>query len=180
MQVFHPVAGRAFYSLDPYHTADDGRSALHLHTGTSRGLQTDDVYLCWPIALFYTGPNAGDTGGCWVSANEYSCAHHVTLSPHKLWRATSIFNLWVQASVHINYTTKPTARVTMLKLKNVWKFLHISGGLEWIRCKVIKGTITWDGFYVKFVLSMLLLAHSPTTQSSNLAYLLKYWTKWKF
>jgi hypothetical protein len=29
-----------------------------------------------------------------VSANEYSCAHHVTWSPSKLWRSTSIFNLW--------------------------------------------------------------------------------------
>jgi hypothetical protein len=32
-------------------------------------------------------------GGCGVSANEYSCAHHVTWSPIKLWRSTSIFNL---------------------------------------------------------------------------------------
>jgi hypothetical protein len=30
---------------------------------------------------------------CGVSANEYSCAHHVTWSPNKLWRSTSIFNL---------------------------------------------------------------------------------------
>ncbi len=29
-----------------------------------------------------------------VSANEYSCAHHVTWSPNKPWRSTSIFNLW--------------------------------------------------------------------------------------
>jgi hypothetical protein len=28
-----------------------------------------------------------------VSANEYSCAHHVTWSPNKLWRSTSIFIL---------------------------------------------------------------------------------------
>ncbi len=33
MQVFHPVAGGPLYRLDPHHTADDGRSALHLHTG---------------------------------------------------------------------------------------------------------------------------------------------------
>ncbi len=31
---------------------------------------------------------------CRVLANEYSCAHHVTWSPNKLWRSTSIFNLW--------------------------------------------------------------------------------------
>jgi hypothetical protein len=33
-------------------------------------------------------------GGGEVSANEYSCAHHVTWRPNKLWRSTSIFNLW--------------------------------------------------------------------------------------
>ncbi len=33
-------------------------------------------------------------GSCGVSANENSCAHHVTWSPKKLWRSTSIFNLW--------------------------------------------------------------------------------------
>ncbi len=32
-------------------------------------------------------------GGCGVSANEYSCAHHVTWSPNKLWISISIFNL---------------------------------------------------------------------------------------
>jgi hypothetical protein len=34
-------------------------------------------------------------GGCGVSANEYRCAHHVTWSPSKLWRSTSIFNLFL-------------------------------------------------------------------------------------
>ncbi len=33
-------------------------------------------------------------GGCGVSANEYRCSHHVTWSPNKLWRSTSLFNLW--------------------------------------------------------------------------------------
>jgi hypothetical protein len=37
----------------------------------------------------------GEGGSCGVSANEYSCAHHVTWSPKKLWRYTSIFNLCV-------------------------------------------------------------------------------------
>jgi hypothetical protein len=31
--------------------------------------------------------------GCWVSADENSCAHHVTWSPNKLWISNSIFNL---------------------------------------------------------------------------------------
>ncbi len=30
---------------------------------------------------------------CRASANEKSCAHHVTWSPNKLWRSNSIFNL---------------------------------------------------------------------------------------
>jgi hypothetical protein len=37
--------------------------------------------------------NAGGGGGCGVSANENSCAHHVTWSPNKLWRSNSIFKL---------------------------------------------------------------------------------------
>ncbi len=36
----------------------------------------------------------GEGGSCGVSANEYSFAHHVTWSTNKLWRSTSIFNLW--------------------------------------------------------------------------------------
>jgi hypothetical protein len=37
--------------------------------------------------------------GCMVSANEYSCAHYVTFSPNKLWRSTSIFNLWFEVTL---------------------------------------------------------------------------------
>jgi hypothetical protein len=40
----------------------------------------------------------GEGGSCRVSANEYSIAHHVTWSPNKLWRSTSIFNLCLQPS----------------------------------------------------------------------------------
>jgi hypothetical protein len=36
----------------------------------------------------------GGGGGCGVSANEFSCVHHVTWSPNKLWRSYSIFNLY--------------------------------------------------------------------------------------
>ena len=43
-------------------------------------------------------PKCGGEGGCRVSANENSCAHHVTWSPNKLWRSTSIFNLWLIVS----------------------------------------------------------------------------------
>ncbi len=48
----------------------------------------------WPIAPFVYEPKCGGRGGCGVSANENSCAHHVTLSPNKLWRSNSIFKLW--------------------------------------------------------------------------------------
>ncbi len=42
----------------------------------------------------YMSPKCGGRGCCGVSANENSCAHHVTRSPIKLWRSNSIFNLW--------------------------------------------------------------------------------------
>jgi hypothetical protein len=40
----------------------------------------------------YTSPNVGGgrVAGS-LSANEYSCAHHVTWGPNKFWRSTSIF-----------------------------------------------------------------------------------------
>ncbi len=44
----------------------------------------------------FMSPNAEEEGGCGVSANENSCAHHVTWSPNKLCRSTSIFNLWLR------------------------------------------------------------------------------------
>ncbi len=44
------------------------------------------------------------------SANEYSCAHHVTWSPNKLWRSTSIFNIWYvpMRSVYVICSIFPT------------------------------------------------------------------------
>ncbi len=42
-------------------------------------------------------------GCCGVSANKYSCAHHVTWSPNKLWRSTSHKNLFKNIIyLHIN------------------------------------------------------------------------------
>jgi len=59
-----------------------------------RGVQGDVVYLSWPIAPLAYGyePKCGGEG-CGVSANENSCAYHVTWRPSKLWRSNSIFNL---------------------------------------------------------------------------------------
>ncbi len=49
-----------------------------------RGLQRDVFYLCWPIAPPICESKCGGRGGsCGVSANEYSCAHHLTWSPNK-------------------------------------------------------------------------------------------------
>jgi hypothetical protein len=48
-------------------------------------------------------PNAGEEGGCGVSANENSCAHRVTWSPNKFGRSNSIFNLWI--TVYTEYCT---------------------------------------------------------------------------
>jgi hypothetical protein len=45
----------------------------------------------------------GVEGSCWVSANEYICAQHVTWSPNKLWISTSIFNLWCHRTVLMPY-----------------------------------------------------------------------------
>ncbi len=61
---------------------------LYIHKGfiSIRGLQRDVVYLCRPIAPLVYEPKSGGRGGegCGVSANEYRCAHHVTLRPNKL------------------------------------------------------------------------------------------------
>jgi hypothetical protein len=46
-----------------------------------------------------SSPNAGGGGDCGVSANEYSCTHHVTWSPNKLWRSNSIVNLWAMKTI---------------------------------------------------------------------------------
>jgi hypothetical protein len=60
-----------------------------------RGLQRYVVYLCWPnrwnSALKYESQCGGMEGCCGVSANDYSCAHHVTWSPNKLWRSNSYY-----------------------------------------------------------------------------------------
>ncbi len=57
--------------------------------------------------LVYESQCRGIQGGCGVSASEYSCAHHVTWSPNKLLRSTSIFNLcfcsskWLEPDIYL-------------------------------------------------------------------------------
>jgi hypothetical protein len=45
------------------------------------------------LVLRVQNAGGGEGGSFGVSANEHSCAHHVTWSPNKLWRSASIFNL---------------------------------------------------------------------------------------
>jgi hypothetical protein len=61
--------------------------------GEAQVLPTKRCRLSWlnNSALIYESQLRGEGGGCGVSANEYSCAHHVTWSPNKLWRSTCIF-----------------------------------------------------------------------------------------
>jgi hypothetical protein len=50
------------------------------------------------LSLLTNSAQMRGKGGSWrnegVSANEYSCVHHVTWSPNKLWISTSLFNIW--------------------------------------------------------------------------------------
>jgi hypothetical protein len=50
-------------------------------------------------------------GGCGVSANEHSCAHHATCSQNKLWRSTSIFNLWLNVIDKLYSSGSPNSSV---------------------------------------------------------------------
>jgi hypothetical protein len=63
--------------------------------GEAQVLPTKRCRLSWLTnsALVFESQLWGEGGGCGVSVNEYSCAHHVTWSPNKLWRSTSIFVL---------------------------------------------------------------------------------------
>ncbi len=56
-----------------------------------------------PIAPSYTNPNAGGGG-----LRGLSCVHHVTWSPNKLWRSTSIFNLCFQPTLRSSPPLRPT------------------------------------------------------------------------
>ncbi len=72
--LFRNISGTLFFQGDLTGHGDAKRCRLSLLTNS---------------ALVYES-KCGGIGGCGVSANEYSCTHHVTLSPNKLWRSTSI------------------------------------------------------------------------------------------
>ncbi len=60
--------------------------------GEAQVLPTKRCRLSWLTnsALIYESQCGGEGGGCGVSANEYSCAHHVTWSPNKLRGSTHV------------------------------------------------------------------------------------------
>jgi hypothetical protein len=66
---------------------------LKLCVETPRGYKEMSSIFADQYSALVLESQCGGGGGCGVSANEYSCAHHVTWSPNKLWRSTSIFNL---------------------------------------------------------------------------------------
>ncbi len=61
----------------------------------------------------------GEGGSFGVSANEYSCAHHATWSPNKLWRSISIFNLCFHPCQHSKKITEPMLSNSMLHLRHI-------------------------------------------------------------
>ncbi len=108
-------------------------SAYRPQRDRPRGLQRDVVYLCWPIASSYTSPNVG---GC-VSANEYSCAHHVTWSPNKLWRSTSIFNLWNAPSKWCRKCPKLSAYVSVVSSRGNRGKVEVGNGSTAVQCAYV-------------------------------------------
>ncbi len=70
-------------ALSPHKGWPGEDRACNLPPGGRKEMQRC-AYRGWPIAPSFTRPNAGGGGGlrCGISANEYSCAHHVTWSPN--------------------------------------------------------------------------------------------------
>jgi hypothetical protein len=65
--------------------------ALHLHTASQSEMSS--IFADNSVLENESQCGGMGGGGCGVSANEYSCAHHVEWSPNKLWRFISIFKL---------------------------------------------------------------------------------------
>ncbi len=74
-----------------------------------------------------TSPKCGGRGevACRVSTNQYSCAHHVTWSPNKLWRSTtSIFNLGF--IMQKGYTCQVKRHKNIQAAKLITKMFHLT------------------------------------------------------
>jgi hypothetical protein len=59
---------------------------------------------------------AGGGGSCGVSANEYTCAHHVTWSPNKLWRSN--YSTYLTCDFKREREGKVTFAYTRLRVMN--------------------------------------------------------------
>jgi hypothetical protein len=68
--------------------------------------------------------------GCGVSANENSCAHHVTRSPKKLWRSNSIFNLCVHHRISALSSANALLCSALIRGKSLRMGGEIGGGGE--------------------------------------------------
>jgi hypothetical protein len=73
--------------------SDRGRPVHHLYSRDQGVTKRCRLSLLTNSALVIRVQMIRVGGSCGVSANEYSCARHVTWSPNELWRSTSIFNL---------------------------------------------------------------------------------------
>jgi hypothetical protein len=91
----------------------------------------------------------GQGGICGVSDNEYRCTHHVTCSPNKLWRSTSIFNLWIEPrSAATLALTALTTRLDLIHTRLI-DLIHIQ--LDLIRDKiyiVLSHPMRGEGFWM--------------------------------
>ncbi len=82
----------------------------------------------------------GEGGVAGVSANEYSCAYHMTWSPNKLWRSNSIFNLCGSQSISIVTMTTLYVRVVIFYFLNV--FFHYLGEAQSPVCSGAGGPVS--------------------------------------
>ncbi len=110
-------------------------------TGETRGLQGDVVYLSWPIASLVRAQMRGRMGGCEVSANENSCAHHVTWSPNYFGHLTphlTIYgrnaSLWPSFSA---FLVSPTFRCIFQQMSTFTVWYLLRAGVENIYCMVL-------------------------------------------
>jgi hypothetical protein len=79
-------------------------------------------------ALVYESKCGGMRVGCVVSANEYSCAHHVTWSPNKPWGFNSIFNLYYFLPIeNQSHMVKITFRHEREKILNCLRKFFLAG-----------------------------------------------------
>jgi hypothetical protein len=80
--------------------------------------------------LLYESQLRGDRGGrgLRVLSQQYSCAHHVTWTPNKLWRSSSIFNmpLWkgYEAGPEAESKEKRGVWDPMLELTIISPYVH--------------------------------------------------------